>query len=667
MALWKAGLRAKSIVALLLACLAALIPAGLLGWQLMDNVRNHFGEAYARNLILLQRQTILAPVARDIALARRLANSEVTIQWLRDEQDPGKTGLLFREAEKYRQDLHDHAYFIASADSGNYYFNDDTKAYSQQPRYTLSPTHQDDTWFYSTLQQEAPYSLNVNHDAQLQVTQVWVNVPIRDNGEVLGLAGSGFNLSEFVQEFIANSESGVTPMLINRNGIIQAHQNENLIALNQAAGAAVNAQQTLAGQLGDPAQATALEDAMQLAQAEPGTVQSLFVDIDQQRQLLTLTYLPELDWYIVLAVDLQAARGIDTGWFSLMMVVLVVLLAVLILAFGYAVERLVLRPVRDLQRSAQALAAGHYDVVPPSPRHDELGDLNRAFSTMAAQIRNHTQDLEGRIQARTQELEQANDEMRRAHQQINDSIEYASLIQRAILPDEQLRQLPGLDSFVLWRPRDIVGGDFYLCQGNAEQYILGVVDCAGHGVPGALMTMLARAALDHAVAETGRQSPAAILHRADQAMREMMHQYELPRGIATNMDVGLVCIDRTLGLLRFAGARIGLYWSDGHTVDEVKGHRRAIGDRRQGTYTDQELALRTDVTYYLVTDGFLDQAGGEFGYGFGHTRLAQLLLENARLPQDQRAAALEAALETYRGNHPQRDDITVLSFHFHTR
>ena len=164
------------------------------------------------------------------------------------------------------------------------------------------------------------------------------------------------------------------------------------------------------------------------------------------------------------------------------------------------------------------------------------------------------------------------------------------------------------------------------------------------------------------MARVGLESPAAILEQTDATIRNMLQQCDFPRAIATNMDAGLAYVDRASGTLRFAGAKIGLYWSDGQQIDEIKGARRALGDRRQGLYADVEVPFRSGAAYYLVTDGFLDQAGGEFGYGFGNTRLAQLLLEHAGLPMDVQARELDRALETYRGTCPQRDDITILSF-----
>src|SRR5690554_7956217 len=99
------GLRAKSMIALLLACLLALVPAAFLGWKLLDGVRSHFGDAYARNVTQLNLQRIVAPVARDLALSRRFADSMLSRQWPLDEDDANKKELIFPEAEAYHADI----------------------------------------------------------------------------------------------------------------------------------------------------------------------------------------------------------------------------------------------------------------------------------------------------------------------------------------------------------------------------------------------------------------------------------------------------------------------------------------------------------------------------------------------------------------------------------
>ena len=658
MARWGYGIRAKATAALVAACLLALVPAALIGWQTVETIRAHFGEAYARNFTQLHARNITAPVARDLALSQRLADSVLARQWLQDEDSADHRALFFREAEGYRDDFRDGNYFLISADSRHYYLNDHEKAYSEEPRYVLNPDNPDDAWFFRTMDETEAFNINVNHDVALGVTRVWLNVVVYgEDGRKLGLAGTGLALQDFIDDFFISGEPGVTPILLDGRGAIQAHPDAELITYDSVGGSDTTTLQELL-----PDGGPELETAMERAVIAPEEVETLWVELDGQQQLLALTHIPELDWHVVSAIDLQDAQLWTGPWFGVTVGFVFMVAGSLLLIFGYAVDRLVLRPIRSLHGTAKALAHGDFAVSLPEAGRDELGDLTRAFGAMASQIKAHTEELEERVRVRTGELEQANREMAATQRKVSDSIEYAGLIQRALLPDHALERWFGDDHFIFWRPRDGVGGDFYLFRADGGRYLVGVVDCAGHGVPGALMTMLAHAAFDDAMDRIGIASPAALLERVDAAVRQMVKRSTLPRTIATNMDAGLVCVDPEAGSVRYAGARVPLYWSDGDTIEEIPAGRRALCDRRLGRYEDREWAYGPGGVCYLATDGYLDQAGGEMGYGFGDTRFTALLREYRNLPLVQQAEALAGALDAYQGEYPQRDDITVLSF-----
>jgi serine phosphatase RsbU (regulator of sigma subunit) len=207
--------------------------------------------------------------------------------------------------------------------------------------------------------------------------------------------------------------------------------------------------------------------------------------------------------------------------------------------------------------------------------------------------------------------------MTATHKKIADSIDYASLIQTAVLPHRQLARHFGAHYFVLWKPRDVVGGDFYVFHQDSDNFLIGVVDCAGHGVPGALMTMLAHAAISHAIAEVGLHDPAA---------------------------------------------KMSLYICDDGRVEEIKGARRPLAHKRMGEFANTALSLTPGRTYYLVTDGYLDQAGGDDGFCFGNDRFKQALQTHADLPLTEQSDAFAETLARYQRSQPQRDDITIVSF-----
>jgi len=659
------GLRGKSLLFLMLACVVALALAGVAGWKAVESAREYFGQAFVRNFTLLSRHQILAPVAQDLVLSQRLADSVVTRDWLLDEDNVAKRERFDREAEGYRRSFRSHAYAIISALSNHYYYRDQAAGPLDRPRYTLSRSEPADVWFYDTLNLHGDYNINVNFDRQLKLTRVWVNVVVRDGARRLGVVGSSVDLSELLREFVAPAEEGVTPMIIDGSGQIQIHPDERLIAYNRGASKDVGGS-SIYDMLRDPGDRAELGDAMQAARDHADQVYTAWVRLDGRRQLVGLAYAPELDWYVLAALDPRVARVIDMHWLAPIGGALAVLVLVLLIGFGYAVERVVLRPLQRLNQSARDIAEGRYGVALPPGGRDEIGELGQAFGVMAGKVRRHTAELEGRVRERTRELEAANAAMAGINRKLGDSIECASLIQRAILPDGGLHAALGERQGVLWLPRDVVGGDLYVFRADGENSLLGVMDCAGHGVPAALMTMLAKAALDVALAEIGLRDPAALLVRADAALRAMLANATSSDSLemATNVDLGLAYLDRAAGTVTFAGAGIALRASDGAQVLEIAGQRRPLGGKKPGIYGNTVIPASRGWTYYLATDGFLDQDGGESGFGFGNNRFTAMLREHAGLPLAEQSPAFERVLRAYRGARPQRDDITVLFFRF---
>lgn len=657
------GLRGKSVLALFGTCVLVLLLASLIGWQAIESIRSHLGAAYTRNFTLLNRERILAPVTRELALSLRLARSQTIRQWLLDEGNRDKKSIALQEAESFRMDFTDKSYFIIDALSNRYYFNDTKSAYSDEPRYVLKPDDANDSWFFNTMKGTQVFNINVDPDVKLGLTKVWFNIVVMDGERRIGLCGTGLDLSTFLRDFIGTREAGVTPIIVDANGAIQAHPDGTRIAFNSATKEASN-DKSLFGLLQGTKDADIARAALARAAQKPGSAEVFSATLQGKHQLLAASYIPELKWHVVTAVDLDAADVIDAGLLKWFAVGVALLLAVVVLGFVYALNRLVLAPLLKLKQSAREMAAGNYAVALPPVRDDEIGELTAAFGAMAGKVRRHTEELEDTVRERTQELVQANREMTIAHKKISDSISYASLIQRAILPDRQLTRALGDNHFVLWRPRDVVGGDFYVYREVEGGCLLGVVDCAGHGVPGAFMTMLARAAIDQAIDEAGASNPAAILMHTDQVMRAMLQSDVKQRDIATMMDAGLAHIDFTSRRVTFAGAKIALYWSDGEQVGSIKGARRSLGDRQPGTYENESVELLPSRTFYLTTDGFLDQAGGDKGFGFGNARFVDMLRQHANRPLAEQSGAFASTLAAYQGSHAQRDDITIVCFRF---
>ncbi|MCC4275321.1 biofilm regulation protein phosphatase SiaA [Marinomonas communis] len=657
MARW--GLRWKSLLVLILAGVIASFIALTLGWYVVAEGRQYSAKTYSENYTELNYQKILAPMSRELALAKRLAQLGTVETWFADPENQVNKDAALYDINAFKQAFEDGAIFFATDKDLAYYYYDEHLPVDGDPQYHLDANVEANKWYFLTRNQTAPYNINVDLNEQLHKTKIWINVLVKHQGEFLGLAGTGFELGRFIESFTSSPQPGVQPFVINADTLkIEAHSNSGLVSIG-GMGSAREDGITIMGLVED---AEPLQRA--IAQAKSGTeVVTLRTRISGEPYVLSMRYMPDLNWLVATSVNLNEVRLLNTDLIMAVGIVFAVLLMVVLILFGFAVDRLVLQPLRQLQQSAKAISQGSYEVRLPVKYDDEIGDLSRTFNTMAQQVASHTAELESRVKARTQELEQSNAQIKEANRKIGDSIDYASLIQKAILPDRQMQQFLGEHHSVVWRPRDIVGGDFYVFHTNSEGCLLGIVDCAGHGVPGALMTMLMRAAIDKAVNELGISDPAKLLYSIDQTVRSMLHEENVSNQVATNADVGLVYIHQEGDTLRFSGAKIALYASDGQVVEKHQGCRRAIGDRKVGEYMNQDLPL-SGWTYYMTTDGYLDQAGGDKQFGFGNKRFESLLLENAQRPLSQQTARFAEALDDYMGDLPQRDDITLLSFRF---
>ncbi len=248
---------------------------------------------------------------------------------------------------------------------------------------------------------------------------------------------------------------------------------------------------------------------------------------------------------------------------------------------------------------------------------------------------------------------------------INESINYASKIQRSLLPSPAEMTSTFTDHLVIWEPKDVVGGDIYhlrKCQGGT---LLMVVDCTGHGVPGAFMTMIVTGALDQALIEVPSGDPAMLLTRINQMVKATLGQDGDVGESDDGFECGLCLIDEDAGTISYAGARFELWCIAGDTVDVVKGDKTGIGYRRTASdhaFTNHDIAIGPAVTYYIVTDGIVDQVGGEKRRAFGKRRVQAAILECGDAPLVNVAAHVGKIFTAYQGEQERRDDVTVVAF-----
>jgi len=269
-------------------------------------------------------------------------------------------------------------------------------------------------------------------------------------------------------------------------------------------------------------------------------------------------------------------------------------------------------------------------------------------------LEKYSENLELTVGERTREVRQKNE-------QLISSIRYAQRIQDATLPD--LGDLiPALgEAFVVFKPRDIVSGDFFWFSIRTDDILVAVIDCTGHGVPGALLSMMGNSLLNQIVNQQRISEPAEILSILDERVRDALRQ-EQGAESTDGMELCICRIDRNKGSLAFAGSRRPLYLVREGELLEFKGDRRSVGGRRRmkvREFTQKDITTEPGDRLYLTSDGFADQAS-PFGKKYGSRQLKNFLKSLADTPFKNHEEALQDELNRHQNNEVQVDDITLL-------
>jgi len=621
-----------------------------------------FGTKYAVNQALLEKNKVLSLIEREVALALKLADDPMIRQWCRQEHNAGLKRSAFAQLASYRKIFRNQSFFVAIEDSGHYYVYDTKK--NRLNVTTLRRDKPADKWFFHTLRDVDSFALNVDYNALLNVIKVWINAVLKDErGKNIAVVGSGIDISDFIKEIITSREEGTAAIIIDKEGVIQAHPHRKYVehnATNWEEGKKI----TIYGLMENPEEKARLRQAVHRLTAGTGDVETILLTMEGKKYLAAMSFLKDIRWYNIVLVDV--ARVIEIKDFLPIAAVIVISFLLIMVMMVTMLNRIVLRPLSVLTDASRQISRGEYDVSLPVTRTDELGQLTSGFNTMAATVRDYTRNLEGMVRERTEELTTANRSLELSQRQIMDSIRYARIIQASILPDQALLARRLQDYFLIYCPRDIVGGDFYYFKELPDDtFLLAVIDCTGHGVPGAFMTMTVNSVLNHITDALCADDPACILGELQRLIRDTLHHNVAEYQIASGLDIGLChCLPRE-GRLVFAGAGLSLYRAQGNEVAEIKGSRKRVGHKERGTgftYENRELSLTPETSLYLTTDGFLDQAGGAKGYGFGRERFMAMIAANCLLQMEEQERIYREILNDYRGDFPQRDDIAFWGF-----
>lgn len=319
---------------------------------------------------------------------------------------------------------------------------------------------------------------------------------------------------------------------------------------------------------------------------------------------------------------------------------------------------------------AKQVGSGNFDSdYRPLSNEDTLSS---ALLKMREDLRENERVLEAKVIERTEqvvrqkeEIEAKNGELEVLYKHVTDSIKYAKRIQEAILPPDSLVKKLLPQSFVLYKPKDIVSGDFYWIEEKNGKVMFSAVDCTGHGVPGAFMSIVGYNILKQAVTNNNLTTPSLILDILNEGVSETLHHgHENEEGQAKDgMDISFCTIDFNTLELQYAGAYNPLYIIRNGQLLQTKADKFPIGfflGEEKKKFTNHTVQLQSGDMVYIFSDGYADQFGGPFGRKFMAIPFRVLLMDINKEPVEKQKQILNKTIEEWRGNLDQVDDMLVI-------
>ncbi|MBD3635980.1 MAG: SpoIIE family protein phosphatase [Crocinitomicaceae bacterium] len=341
----------------------------------------------------------------------------------------------------------------------------------------------------------------------------------------------------------------------------------------------------------------------------------------------------------------------------------------------YAIISLLLMDVNSLESTVSLsklpfiLAAGVITGLVGKRLRDSVVSSLEAKNTLINELDRKVAERTAKIEDQKEELAKQNNLLQERNQEITDSIVYAQRIQNAILPPDQFIKEHLPQSFVLYKPKDIVAGDFYWLEEKEGVILFAAADCTGHGVPGAMVSVICNNGLNRSVREYGLSDPGKIL---DKTREIVIQEFAKSKDeVKDGMDIALCALqpitstpsDSPSHSLKYAGAHNPLWIirNGSDEIEEIKADKQPIGKfDHSDPYNTHEVKLNKGDTVYVFSDGYADQFGGEKGKKYKAANFKKLLLSVCDKPVPEQSRIIDRAFEDWKGNLEQLDDVCVI-------
>lgn len=591
---------------ILIGCLAIAVSLFIMSLSSILITRNVVVENLKKVVIQHMAGSISAGIdgriERAVDASLILSSDDNLIKWIESREKDEAAGAIAKgKMLELVRDLGYDTTFVTSALSGNYWSCEDEQG--AKLLYQVSEEDENDSWFYYILNLGRRYEININYDKKLKDTFVWIDSLVGEINKPIAVTGVGMNLSKVIKDLAASDlESGLKNeiWLVDDKGDIYLSKNQDYMDKNLS---------------------LFLPEELENSILNSDELSRTFFSAeykDHTGELYDIAYrkIKNTKWNLIIQIPRNESMSFLNRVVYNTLIACVFVIVIVIIMFNTLSRR-----IADPYKRALLI----------------------------------NEELENKISARTKELNEQ-------HAKIMDSIEYAKLIQKTILPTDEELQRIFRQYFIIWEPRDIVGGDFYWIRKFEDGTLVVLGDCTGHGVPGALMTMAVNSILNHIVGGICHNDPALILEEMDKLLKQDLRRDQNEESIHDGLDAGILFIANNSSVL-YSGAQIPLWVSNADGVIQIRGDRHSIGSDRinkEKKFTNEKIEYSEGMTLYMATDGLKDQLGGMYKLPFGKSRVLSLLSSINNMSMEEQRKELWAAYTAYTQDEIRRDDVAMI-------
>ncbi|MDR1664649.1 MAG: SpoIIE family protein phosphatase [Clostridiales bacterium] len=622
-------------------------------------------------LALRAAEGMSALVDHEATLLEKAANSNAVIEWLADEDNPEK---VLRAAEELNMlsslTTSGKLYVIAGKSQNEYLFQktDGNGESSNGKTPERLPEKEQDPWYFESLADPAPYRISLGLDKTTSRNSAFLDYKIISGTEVLGVLHMNLDFGFVLRRFPTGLDKvAVRSIVVDEKGMIIF---DSRINYGESFLQNMNTNSVDSEFSGTPFLDILHEYLAKIENvfgnnAEAVTVKGGGMAYD----LIVISPVKAMKWSII---SLCTPGHVFTIINLIPWVVVIIFLFIAILLISNTfIKRSVIKPLESLNISIENYKYNRRTRLEGTERRDEIGSLANTIEEMYERFNAYNADLENKVRERSAHLKAAKEDAERLFMRVSEqnetimeSINYASKIQRSLIPGDQMLESFFADYSVIWKPRDIVGGDVYWVKRFNDGLVLCACDCTGHGTPGALLTMLVVSAFESFVSEANCKDTARIIWELDQRLSAVLKVESNASTIREGCDLAVLFIynDRSVAV---SSCNTRVYICDGSEVKKVKGQKLYVGEgKMQGTEHIQTTVFEPmpGNKVYIASDGLYDQVGGANKLPFGYNQFRRLILENHHESQSVITDRVWRAFEDYRGEEPRRDDFQLISF-----